>query len=172
MRIRPPIEIILLISFILLFSSGTSYALSSIESLKGLRGVEVLVDETGQDLEEFNFTSSQVIGEIVSRLKKAGIDVLSNEENQRLQPLRKPYLAVKISSSRLKQGFAIGIQLGLNQQVIVRGAPEIKKTPFFAPTWYTTFVGAVSLSKVPEIHDVLNRLTDKFISAYLETNPK
>jgi hypothetical protein len=169
--IRTAVQLILL-GYYILFSAGASFALSSKESLKGLRGVEVLVEEIGADLEDYNVTTYQVLVEVVSRLNKAGIEVLSREEDEKIQPLRKPYLAVKISSYKTKQGFALAIQLGLNQQVIIRGTPELKKTPFFAPTWYTTFVGAVSLSRVSEIHEVLNNLIDKFTSAYLEANPK
>ncbi len=156
----------------LVFSACPSFALSSKESLRGLKGVEVLVEEVGADLEDYNITTSQVLVEVVSRLKKAGIEVLSSEEDEKIQPLRKPYLAVKISSYKTKQGFALAIQIGLNQLVWVRGAPELRKTSFFAPTWYTTFVGWASTSRISDIHDVLNGLVDKFTGAYWEVNSK
>lgn len=165
------IQLVLVSSF-LLFSTGASFALSSKESLKGLKGVEVLVDEVGADLEEYNLTTSQVLVNVVSRLRKAGIEVLSTEEDEKIQPLRKPYLAVKISSIRLKRTLAFSIQIGLNQQVLVRGSSELKKTPFFSPTWYTGSMGAVGGTNVSEICEVLNSLIDKFTSAYWEVNAK
>lgn len=165
------IQLVLVSSF-LLFSTGASFALSSKESLKGLKGVEVLVDEVGADLEEFNLTTSQVLGNVISRLRKAGIEVLSTEEDEKIQPLRKPYLAVKISSVRIKRILAFSIQIGLNQQVIVRGSPELKKTVFFSPTWYMNSMGAVGGTHVSEICEALNMLIDKFTSAYFEANPK
>ncbi len=165
------IQLVLVSSF-LLFSTGASFALSSKESLKGLKGVEVLVDEVGADLEEYNLTTSQVLVNVVSRLRKAGIEVLSTEEDEKIQPLRKPYLAVKISSIRLKRTLAFNIQIGLNQQVMIRGSSELKKTLFFSPTWYTGSMGAVGGTNVSEICEVLNSLIDKFTGAYWEVNPK
>jgi hypothetical protein len=163
------------ISIPFLFSPSKSFSLSCMESLKGLEGVEVLIEELKPDLEDFNLTMIQIQADVELKLRMGGIEVLSKEENEKIQPLRKPYLYIKINSYKMprrKGSFAFNIEIALNQQVVLREHSTFLKKPFYAPTWYTSFVGAVSGEKVPEIRDVVKDLTDKFINAYLTANPK
>ena len=67
----------LAIFFFFLFSPGKSFPLSSIESLKGLKGVEVLIEELNPDLENFNLAMIQIQSDVESKLRKAGVKVLS-----------------------------------------------------------------------------------------------
>jgi hypothetical protein len=164
----------LVITFLLFFTPGKSLPLSSMESLKGLKGVEVLIEELNPDLENLNLTMIQMQSEVEAKLRKAGVLVLSKEENEKIQPLRKPYLYIKINSSKLscrKESIAYNIGIALNQQVTLRGQADAKKC-FFAPTWYTSIVGAAGPKNVQVILDAVQDLTDKFIDAYLKANPK
>jgi hypothetical protein len=165
----------LAISFLFLFSPGKSFPLSSMESLKGLKGVEVLVEELNPDLENFNLTMIQIQSAVESKFRKAGVSVLSTEENEKIQPLSKPYLYIKINSYRLssrKESLAFNVGMALNQQVVLRGYPDSKSKCFYAPTWYTSSVGAAGRKNILEIIDVVEDLTEKFINAYLTANPK
>jgi hypothetical protein len=166
--------LILVIMFILFSTPGKSLPLSSMESLKGLKGVEVLVEELNPDLENLDLTMIQMQSEVEANLRKAGVAVLSKEENEKIQPLRKPYLYIRINSSKLtsrRESIAYNIAIALNQQVALRGQADGKKC-FFAPTWYTSAVGAAGRKNVQVILDAVQDLTDKFIDAYLKANPK
>ena len=166
--------LISVIAFLLFSTPGKSLPLSSMESLKGLKGVEVLIEELNPDLEDLNLTMIQMQSEVEAKLRKASVPVLSKEENERIQPLRKPYLYIRINSSKLssrRESIAYNIGIALNQQVTLRGHAEAKKC-FFAPTWYTSVVGAAGRKNVEVILEAVQDLTDKFIHAYLKANPK
>ncbi len=164
----------LVISILFFFFPGKSLPLSSMESLKGLKGVEVLIEELNPDLENLSLTMIQIQIDVESKLRKAGVPVLSKEENEKIQPLRKPYLYLRINSCKLssrRESIAFNIGIALNQQITLRGVFDSKKC-FFAPTWYTNVVGSAGRKNVQEILDAVQDLTDKFISAYLKANPR
>lgn len=175
MRMEKKISLLALaFSLFFFFSPGKSLPLSSMESLKGLKGVEVLIEELTPDLENLNLTMIQIQSEVELKLRKAGVQVLPREENEKIQPLRKPYLYIRINSARLsprKESIVFNIGIALNQQVTIRGQADSKKC-FFAPTWYTSIVGAAGRKNTQEIMDAIQDLTDKFIDAYLKANPK
>jgi hypothetical protein len=175
MKIGKKISLLaLVLSFFFFFSPSISFPVSSIESLKGLKGVEVLIEELNPDLENLNLTMIQIQSDVESKLRKAGVQVLSKEENEKVQPLRKPYLYIRINSCKLssrKESIAFNIGIALNQQVTLRGQADSKKC-FFAPTWYTSVVGAAGRKNIQEILDTVQDLTDKFINAYLKANSK
>jgi len=157
-----------------LFLPSQALSLSSVESLKGLKGVEVLVEELNADLENLSLTMIQVQGEVEAKLRNAGVPVLSKEENEKSQPLRKPYLYIRINASKLtsrRESIAFNVGFALNQQVTVRGYGDGKKC-FFAPTWYASTVGAAGRKNIQDILNAVQNLTDKFTEAYLKANPK
>jgi hypothetical protein len=157
------------------FLPGQSFALSCVESLEGLRGIEVIVEELNPDLENFSLTAGQIQKEVEGKLQNAGIQVLSKEENEKIQPLRKPYLYIKVHSYKLpseRSFFAFGIDMALNQQVKLRGLPEPKKTVFYSPTWYKSQIGAAAGKDLTEIIESVKTLAEKFIGAYQRANPK
>jgi hypothetical protein len=157
------------------FLPSYSFPLSSAESLEGLRGVEVIVEELKPELENFNLTAVQIQKEVEGKLQNAGIQVLSKEDNEKIQPLRMPYLFIKVNSYKLpwtRSSFAFSIDIALNQQVKLRGNPELKKTIFYSPTWYKSKVGGATGKDIAEIIETVKTLTEKFIGAYQTANPK
>jgi hypothetical protein len=157
------------------FLPGQSVALSCVESLEGLKGIEVIVEELNPELENFSLTAVQIQKEVEGKLQNAGIQVLSKEENEKLQPLRKPYLCIKVHSYKLpseRSYFAFFIDIALNQQVKLRGLPEPKKTFSYSPTWYKSQIGAAAGKDLTEIIESVKTLTEKFIRAYQRANPK
>ena len=161
------------IFFSFFFSPGQSFPLSCQDSLQGLEGVEVLVEELKDELENYNVTSIQIQTDVESRLRTAGIKVLSKEENEKLQPLRKPYLYLRINSVKppwKREGLAFNIEIALNQQVFIREEPKSFKKSCFAPTWYKTFLGVAGWKNISEIREIVQGLTDKFIEAYQAAN--
>jgi hypothetical protein len=167
--------LVLAISFSSLFFPSLSRSVSCMESLKGLKGVEVLVEELKPELEDFNLTMIEVQADVELKLRNAGIGVLSKEDNEKIQPLRKPYLYVKIDSLKLpwrRASFVFHVEVALKQQVALSEHPKNFKKSFYAPTWNTTFIGAVSGNNVPDIRDFVKELMDRFVNDYLKENPK
>jgi hypothetical protein len=165
---------LLAVSLATFLSPDKSFPLSSPESLAGLKGVEVLVEELNADLENFNLELIRIQGDVEAKLRAAGIQVLSREENEKAQPTRKPYLYIKINTSRLpskREAVAYHIAIGLNQQVTIRGQGNVKNC-CFAPTWYTGTLGAATRKTAQEILDGIQELTEKFIHAYGKANRK
>jgi hypothetical protein len=157
------------------FTPVNSFSLSCGDCLKGLEGVEVLVEEVKAELENYNLTAIQIQTDVEAKLREAEIKVLSKEENEKVQPLRKPYLYVKINSHKLpwkREVIAYSIEIALKQLVALPGQPKSVRKPFYAPTWYKNIVGAATPKDFAEIRDGIHQLTDKFIKAYLTANPK
>jgi hypothetical protein len=143
--------------------------------LKGLEGVEVLVEEVKAELEDHNVTAIQIQTDVEAKLREAEIKVLSKEENEKIQPLRKPYLYVKIKSHKLpwkRLVVAYSVEIALKQMVTLQAQPKSASKPFYAPTWDKNIIGAAIPKDFPEIREGVHQLTDKFIKAYLTANPK
>jgi len=159
--------------FFLLSSSSQSFPLSCLESLHGLEGVEVLVEELKAELENFNLAMVQIQSDVEAKLRIAGIKVLSKEENEKIQPLRRPYLYIRINSYKApwkKEVMAFNIEFALKQQVMIHGKQALSEKAFYAPTWYMGVVGIVGWKNIGEIRDSVNHLADKFIRAYSSAN--
>ena len=154
---------------------ANSLALSCGDCLKGLEGVEVLVEEVKGELEDYNFTAIQIQTDLEAKLRAADIKVLSKEENEKVQPLRKPYLYIKINSHKLpwqREVYAYSIEIALKQIVALPGQPKSVRKPFYAPTWYKNTFGALTPKNFSEIRDGVQQLTDNFIKEYLAANSK
>ena len=154
---------------------ANSISLSCGDCLKGLEGVEVLVEEVKEELENYNLTAIQIQMDVEAKLREAEIKILSKEENEKTQPARKPYLYVKIKSHRLpwkRLVVAYNIEIALKQLVTLPAQPNSSRKPFFAPTWYKNIVGAAFPKDFPEIREGVHQLMDKFIKAYQAANPK
>jgi hypothetical protein len=163
------------IAFTLLFFPERSVALSCVASLKGLEGVEVLVEELKSEVESFNITAIQIQSDVEAKLRMAGIKVLSKEENEKAQSSRRPYLYIRINSYKPpweREVVIFNMDLALNQQVVLPGKHKPPVKPFYAPTWYTDVVGFVSWKNISTIRESANNLMDKFIEAYLSVNPQ
>lgn len=152
-----------------------SFPLSCGDCLKGLEGVEVLVEEVKDELENYNLTALQIQTDVEARLREAEIKVLSREENERIQPLRRPYLYVKINSRKLpwkREVVAYSVEIALKQLVTLPAQPKSAKKPFYSPTWYKNIVGAATPKDFTEIREGVGQIMDKFIKAYQTANPK
>jgi hypothetical protein len=158
-----------------LFAPANSFSLSCEDCLKGLEGVEVLVEEVKAELENYNLTAIQIQTDVEAKLLEAEIKVLSKEENEKIQPLRRPYLYVKINSRKLpwkREVIAYSVEVALKQFVTLPAQPKTARKPFYAPTWYENIVGAATPKDFAEIRDGVNQIMGKFIKAYQTANQK
>jgi hypothetical protein len=154
---------------------ANSISLSCGDCLKGLEGVEVLVEEVKTELENYNLTAIQIQTDVETKLKEAEIKILSKEENEKIQPLRRPYLYVKINSRKLpwkREVIAYNVEIALKQFVNLPAQPKPARKPFYAPTWDKNIFGAVTSKDFAEIREGVNQIMDDFIKSYQAANPK
>ena len=141
------------------------------ESLRGLGGVEVLVEKIDPQAERFGLTQSQVQTDTELRLRKAGIRVLS-EENTAKQG--SPFLYVNINTSEAKEKaisgvFSYSIVLELRQRVILERDTSIR---VMGTTWTITSKGVVGQNKLPSLREIVADYVDEFINDYLAVNQR
>lgn len=154
--------------------STHAYSSPRVNTLKGLEGIEVLVEEFKPEVEDF-ITVLQVQTDTELKLRDAGIRIFTKEENEKAHPQRKPYLYIKITSYKIpvkKDILPFNVEMSLKQKVQLQGCPEFSDQSFFSPTWYRNSVSIVSWKNPTEIRDVISELTDTFIKAYLKAGGK
>lgn len=155
-----------------LWLSGASAQIGVIprETLRGLPGVSVLVERMDPDAERDGVTQSHLQANVERRLRKAGIPVLTNQEQYATPGA--PYLYVNVStlkSTELAGLYAYAIQVSLAQTVILERDPSTITT---ATTWNVGSVGMVGGARLRGIRDSLGDHVDHFINDFLAVNPQ
>ena len=157
--------------FLILCSTSPAFAdddVSSRESLKGLPGVFVIVQDLEPAIEQAGLTKADIQMDVELRLRLAGIPVLSRAEW--ITTPGGPYLYVNtnvFNSNNTVWPFSVEIS-SMQRVILERGSANI----FFAPTWSVTTVGSVGSNKLTQVKDVVKEYVDQFINAYLAVNPK
>jgi hypothetical protein len=136
-------------------------------TLRGLKGVYVLVEDLESDAEKAGLSTNQIYTDVVLRLRKAGIKVLTWQEVSN-EP-GNPNLYIRASTMDTANGlYAYNIDVHLSQLVMLTRKSAIK---FHATTWIVSRLGTVGFAVMPTIRDSICDLVDKFINAYLAMNP-
>ncbi len=141
---------------------------SSRESLKGLPGFFVVVDELEPVVEKAGLTKADIQTQVEQELRAAGITVLSRE--QWVTTAGGPYLHVNafvVSSGDSVWPFFIEVS-SMQRVALERSSFNI----FFAPTWSVATVGSVGSNKLQQIKDIVKDYVDQFAKAYRAMNPK
>jgi len=139
------------------------------ETLKGLRGVGVVVEDPGAYASSAGLTISMLRSDVEPRLRQAGIAVLSEAERDSTPGW--PYLYVAVTVGPLParlSGHLYSVEVQLHQQVTLVRAPTVKTR---AVTWNTSSIG-VAESPSETIRRSLRDRVDQFINAYRDVNPK
>ncbi len=138
------------------------------ETLQGIKGVGVVVEDINPEIEKNGLSTSQIQTDVELKLRMAGINVLTTEE--RLVAPGKPWLYVKthvLKSSQMK-AYVFVVNLKLLQEVYLVRNAQITS----APTWH---VGAGGFGISPDldvIRGVIKDSVDVFLNAWLSVNPK
>ena len=141
-------------------------------TLRGLTGVDMVVEEVPAELEveEARLGPSAVQEDIESQLREGGIRVLSDEEWQAAPG--QPWLFVRVQMLRpqaARRAFVYVISVDLMQQVGLARDPGIDAVGM---TWRTGEIGTVSAINVSRVRDSLRTHVDTFINAYWAVNPR
>lgn len=131
-------------------------------TLKGIPTVEVIVEHLRPEAERDGLTRALLQREVEDRLREAGI---------RVAPAAPEYLYLAVQTTKGEGDlYAYVIRLQLAQSVTLSRKPQITS---IAPTWsVTSNVGMVRAAQLSGVRSEVAGLVSRFISAYLEQNPK
>lgn len=135
-------------------------------TLRGLKGVEVVIELSGDESGRGGLTASQLQKDVELRLRNAGIPVLRREERE-VAPGR-PYLYVDVLIRKARMGFYMfSITVQLKQEVILKRKASAETS---VATWEAGSMGYTYYSQ--EIHIRVVKRVDEFINDYLSENPR
>lgn len=162
------------------------------ETLQGLKGVDVEVEDIRPAIERAGLTRGELQAYVERRLLRVGLRVVTEEERRKQgeqlasgtvsdeevdtllgEPTPGlPYFHVSITDvkSRTRELYAISIQLNLNEIVNLSREPSFEK---YATTWSTGSVTlVVGVEEMKGILRVVDKHLDEFINDYVLANPK
>jgi hypothetical protein len=139
-------------------------------TLKGLRGVRVLVEDLAPEVEREGLVKDPLQKSVEERLRAAGIRVLTQEEA--VKAPGEPYLYVNVNISFAKGEEEIcsySIDVALIQNVTL---VRIPKQTGYAVTWSTGGVGLIGKKSLSELKGTIEEIVDIFVKAFFSVNPK
>jgi hypothetical protein len=139
---------------------------AEIPVLRGLKEVSVYVEDLDFRVERVGLTTDHLKTDAESKLKRAGIKVLSEKESKRASGSPQLHIIVKVLGTS-SGDYAAHIRLELREAVALVRHPSME---VFSSTWTTGTFGVT-----PTLADVRvqeQALLDKFITEYRVANPK
>ncbi|HEY7129417.1 MAG TPA: hypothetical protein VH332_07075 [Nitrospira sp.] len=137
------------------------------ESLRGIVGVEVLVDPLDSEIEQAGLSTDKLQEDIRQRIHKAGVKVLT--ERERLANPATAVLIVRVDTLHDRIGrYFYSADLLLTQRVKLQTRAE---TEVSAVTWKKLgTVSTVADDNVKHLEDQVLRKVDQFTKDYLAVN--
>lgn len=151
-------------------SSPVTYCSDQKESLRGLKGIGLLIEPLNPEIEKAGISRDQLKQEIALQLRQAGIQVLNEEA--RVEEPGKPYLYINLNAYSWREEVIYGyaLKVDLNQLILL---DRDKKSGCFGTTWYSGSAGIIGANKMKSfIRTELADTIDKFIHDYSAANPK
>jgi len=169
MNITGLLVLLTLISFYVPnLSAQTPEELQQRETLRGLKGLHVLIaEQLRDDIKQAGLTQSILKTDVELKLRKAGIQVLTRVEAYLTQGI--PYLSVNVIGLKLEspRGFIYSVRVEFRQDVILSRNRSIEAS---STTWQKNTTGIHP--NVRYIREVVSDLVDEFMNDYLAVNPK
>jgi hypothetical protein len=135
------------------------------ESLRGIKGVRVVVEDVSADAVRDGLTRDQIQTDVELRLRKAGINVVNNTPAARA--------ILSIYAHLLKANGNLGYIYNCDVHLAQLVTANANGVSVVATTWSTGMLGGVESSNMPRtIRDNIGDLVDDFLNAYLSVNPK
>lgn len=155
---------------IILFSSMAQAQSIGKETLKGIKGMQVVIEMLGDDIEKDGLRLSYIQNDVEVKLRIVGIKVLAEEDIQYEPGM--PFLHVKVNSCKNDEleSYAFFVIGELKQNVKLERDYSI---PCITTTWHSTgVIGTIGAEDVNEIRDYVDDEVEEFIDDYLSVNPK
>lgn len=143
---------------------------SNLATLRGLKGIGVLVEKLPKEIEAEGLNYDQLRMEVELSLKKAGIKVLSNEECLRTPGEPYLYINLNVNISKTESDiYPYTIDVMLIQKVSLIREPDLIT---YGITWSIGGVGSISKRLVGNLRKTVDEGVQRFIKAYLAENLK
>jgi hypothetical protein len=140
---------------------------SNRKTLKGLIGVQVLVENLNPDVIKDGLSGDQIQTDVELRLRIAGIKVLTQADS--ISSPGMPVLYIRVHAIKSGETYSCSEEVRLGQNVKLDRDPQIILP---ATTWGTGGLGIIGVNKLDVIRDRVKDDVDKFINAWLSVNPK
>ena len=130
----------------------------------------MLVEKLPLEVEQEGLKRDQLQMEVESKLRTAGIKVLTKEEASGASG--EPYLYININVNIAKTEadiYPYSIDLLLIQKVSLLRDPKLTS---YAITWSTGGVGSIGKPILSQLAESVEQMVDVFIKAYVAENPK
>jgi hypothetical protein len=141
-------------------ANGQMFVSTGRDTLRGLPGVEVLVEDLQPEIERSGLTGAAIRADVERRLRDAGISVYPSQAAN--PSVAKAYLYVHINALVLPQaaGYAIAVQVHLRQTLrsIVTGSNIVN-----AMTWDAQNVIGVPPTGLPTVRAEVLTFIDQFV---------
>lgn len=139
------------------------------ESLKGISGVGVVVEDISPDAAADGLSQDAIRSAAELILRSKGIRVLTSVEKTRLGSA--PYLYINVNTLKEELGlYAYAVNVDLKQVV---GLLSKKGMQSWGCTWSTSVIGTVGEANVPQIiADGVEPLVKEFANDFLLVNPR
>lgn len=135
---------------------------ASRETLRGIKGVWVAIEDINPEIERDGLTKKQIQTDVELKIRLAGLNVL-----ERLKAPGRPWLYVGVNVFRTSLGpYVYVVDVELWQDVYI----ERNSKRSVALTWSTNYFGITS-----DLNPIRNEIKDRvdiFLNAWLSVNPK
>jgi hypothetical protein len=139
------------------------------ESLRGLPGLEVIVDELSPDVQDAGLRPSEIEEAARERLRKGGVPLLGRKDRLKTAPAAALIIRVNTLHDKIGRYF-LCVELELRQRVRLMRDEEAQVT---AVTWSPpALITAVPDDNLKQIRDIVARKADQFAKDYAAVNGK
>ena len=138
------------------------------ESLRGLQGVEVVIEDIRPDAQADGLSQEAIRTAVELILRSNGIRVLTQSES--LKTPAAPYLFVRAATSKHSSDlYAYAVTVEFMQKVSLVGRPQQMMS---ATTWEKGSVGMTGPSNIRQVIHSVESKVKEFANDYLAVNPR
>jgi hypothetical protein len=139
------------------------------ETLRGLPGVRLIVEKINAEVERDGLTTDLVRTTAETRLRTAGIRLLSQDEVTMTQG--RPTIQILVQTSRSDSLYAYCVEVSVWQEMVQ--IHRQTSLPVWVRSWVTeNVVGIKPHKNIHVLKTTVEGLVDEFIRAYMAVNPK
>jgi len=152
------------------FLSISPFAFGRYDALKGLKGVEVVIESLSKGEEITGLTKDRIKTVVELELRKSRIKIFSNKESLKIKGSPFLYINANIQELDNNVGYVSSITLSIREFSSLERNPKIK---VYADTWKNGLLLIVPRKGASKsIVNAVRRLLDQFSNDYMKANPK
>jgi len=156
-------------TFVSIDTSKIRLGVKGRDTLVGLPGVYVLVEELSKEAQKYGLTKQALQTDVELQLRRYDIKVLSEDEMLRTHGMPELYVNLNCVTNELFAAINIEVEL---QEIALLTTRNPVMACVDATTWEKSYVVIVGLLKIENVRENVRDLVNEFINDYLEANPK